>query len=249
MTGTERLRELVEGVRPHLLGKDVVTCDYADGHEAECCASFWKLLLAIADQIAREHAEDCFKMGHVLGEDAEAASWVREHGGIEGLRLMLQDADSRRVELCAALGIDLDKEFRVDGDGTKHTGSVLPVNLTHRAPVLAADGRPLREGETVWATEDSPFSAPLERGDEVTVRHVSPYSISVEDEAGVSWAVGSHHLTHERPDSWGRLEEDVTLSVERYCDRCELKKHGGMTWPQLVREDLVRRARALAGDT
>lgn len=42
-------------------------------------------------------------------EDHEAAAWVREHGGIEALRRMFQDADNRRVELCGALGIDLDK--------------------------------------------------------------------------------------------------------------------------------------------
>ena len=29
-------------------------------------------------------------------------------------------------------------------------GSIAPSLLTHRAPVLAADGRPLRDGETVW---------------------------------------------------------------------------------------------------
>lgn len=39
----------------------------------------------------------------------EAARWVRDHGGIEGVSRLFQDADSRRVELCAALGIDLDK--------------------------------------------------------------------------------------------------------------------------------------------
>lgn len=38
----------------------------------------------------------------------EAWRWVHEHGGIEVLRRLFQDADSRRVELCAALGIDLD---------------------------------------------------------------------------------------------------------------------------------------------
>lgn len=121
-----------------------------------------------------------------------------------------------------------------------------PTDLTHRAPVLAADGKPLREGETVWVTEDIPFNAPLERGDEVTVKHVYSLNIEVEDKVGNSWIVSSRHLTHEPPDSWERLEEDVTLAVEKYRERHGIKKHDGMTWPQLVREDLVRRARALA---
>ena len=53
-------------------------------------------------------------------------------------------------EQCNVVEVDsrsVSVDFLVDGDGTKHTGSVLPVNLTHRAPVLAADGKPLREGD------------------------------------------------------------------------------------------------------
>ena len=73
--------------------------------------------------------------------------------------------------------------------------------LTHRSPVLAADGRPLREGETVWVTKDSPCDAPLAKGDEVTVKRAYPKIVSVEDEAGNSWVVYDDHLTHERPES------------------------------------------------
>ena len=76
-----------------------------------------------------------------------------------------------------------------------------PEMLTHRAPVLAADGKPLREGETVWVTRDSPCDAPLDKGDKVTVRHAYPSNVLVEDEAGESWIVLADHLTHERPES------------------------------------------------
>ena len=68
-----------------------------------------RMMMRIADQIEREHAEDCFRMGERAAEDIEAIAWVRRHGGVEALRRMFQDADSRRVELCGALGIDLDK--------------------------------------------------------------------------------------------------------------------------------------------
>lgn len=37
-------------------------------------------------------------------------------------------------------------------NGSSRDDYILPANLTHCAPVLAADGRPLREGETVWDT-------------------------------------------------------------------------------------------------
>lgn len=59
-------------------------------------------------------------------------------------------------EQCKVVEVDsrsVSVDFRVDGDGTKHTGSILPANLTHRAPVLASDGRPLRGGDTVWEVE------------------------------------------------------------------------------------------------
>ena len=75
-----------------------------------------------------------------------------------------------------------------------------PKMYTHRAPVLAADGKPLREGETVLVTMDEPHDAPLSRGDEVTVRFVLQSTIvHVEDEEGSLWYVGPNDLTHERP--------------------------------------------------
>ena len=75
-----------------------------------------------------------------------------------------------------------------------------PKMYTHRAPVLAADGKPLREGETVLVTMDEPHDAPLSRGDEVTVRFVPQSTIvHVEDEEGFVWYVGPNDLTHERP--------------------------------------------------
>lgn len=46
---------------------------------------------------------------YVTDDDRDTIVWVQDHGGIEGLSRLFQDADNRRVELCAALGIDLDK--------------------------------------------------------------------------------------------------------------------------------------------
>ena len=87
MTGIERLREVVRE-----LGR------------FSFCYDLYETLCAIADQIEAEQEE---RITRRL-EDREAAEWVRERGGIEELRRMFQDADSRRVELCAALGVDTD---------------------------------------------------------------------------------------------------------------------------------------------
>ena len=126
-----------------------------------------------------------------------------------------------------------------------------PAMYTHRAPVLAADGRPLREGETVWVTMDNPHDAPLDKGDEVTVKFVPQKTIAhVEDKVGSVWYVGPDDLTHERPDSWERLEEDaeslrqtIAAQLGDY-DFDEFGKDSVQT--RLMA--LVRRAKALAGD-
>ena len=138
------------------------------------------------------------------------------------------------------------------GDKPSEHEQYAPSQLTHRAPVLAADGRPLREGETVWVTRDSPCDAPLDKGDEVTVRHAYQKFVSVEDRTGGSWFVRNDHLTHERPvsDTWERLEEDANTCVCVYfgasvkdCDNCD---HNSWECSYDKAEDLVRRSKALA---
>ena len=112
--------------------------------------------------------------------------------------------------------------------------------LTHRAPVLAADGKPLREGETVWLVKNG----------------AGPYQVlGVTDGCAiVEGAVGTtpgEMLTHERPDSWERLKEDATRHPRDYCgmllnwaivpEQDDAHYIGGMA------SDLVRRAKKLAG--
>ena len=104
------------------------------------------------------------------------------------------------------------------------TGHARPENLTHRAPVLAADGRPLREGDHVWHVKTGREYVVVEPsyGDTVVVR-LAKY----DDAEGEQYA--PDQLTHERPDSWERIEENA-----RSCT-CVMEAIG-----------LVRRARALA---
>ena len=124
-----------------------------------------------------------------------------------------------------------------------------PSTLTHRAPVLAADGKPLREGETVYHVNS---------GIEYSVRSVTNGGahLSKGDKSG--GYCQADYLTHERPvvDTWERLEEDADALAEAeingegsfntandYCTRHGLKD--GTVWV-LVAQDLVRRAKALA---
>lgn len=76
--------------------------------------------------------------------------------------------------------------------------------LTHRAPVIAADGRPLREGETVWSVDSGTRYTVEKNTDELI-------PIKCRSEMGTTVSLHPSQLTHERPvvDTWERLEEDA----------------------------------------
>ena len=154
---------------------------------------------------------------------------------------------------CTVLAV----EFMTDGclveveNGIGHKFRQTPEDFTHRAPVLAADGRPLREGETVWhedGTELKVLDFLHEEDDETIVK--------VERVSGpTNWSeCRSLSLTHEHPeiDSWERLEKDAKACVCAYfgtsvkdCVNCD---HFSWECSYDKAEDLVRRAKALAGD-
>ncbi len=147
---------------------------------------------------------------------------------------------------------------RVDVQTTYATGlsfleQVGADRLTHRAPVPAADGRPLREGETVYLT-DSPTAFVV---DDIMTREDGATVVHLKDGA---WNL-PQYLTHERPDSWKRIEEDARKLAADYwgcfnfdCDDCpaevdgerpnERFDTGGCGYAQQI--DIVRRAKALA---
>lgn len=103
-------------------------------------------------------------------------------------------------------------------------GRVSPRLVTHRAPVLAADGKPLDAGQTVWDTKGN-----------------GPYSIEKIETDGTVRIYGTdldyfgNDFVHERPDSWERIEDDADRGPQ-----------GGADFEEFAR-DLVRRAKALAG--
>lgn len=109
--------------------------------------------------------------------------------------------------------------------------------LTHQRPVLGADGVPLREGETVWDKQTG-RSATVKGFDRMLGE-----PCAVIDFAGIEQRVSGKLLTHERPESWERIEED--LGDEMAKQQC------GPISPELACKlagEFVRRARALAGD-
>ena len=123
------------------------------------------------------------------------------------------DADGVKIEL----GDDL---YSVEGSLKFHVGHIDRVNgkiatgamfaidkwadpamYTHRAPVLAADGKPLREGETVWRVRK-------DMGQLEFFEYEHPWA-RVKDEQGKIHGLLPDDLTHERPDSFQKLWDDL----------------------------------------
>ena len=122
-----------------------------------------------------------------------------------------------------------------------------PSQLTHERPVIAGDGRPLREGETVFN----------ERGDEFIVSNVDHdygvFSAIREYDGTEGTDLSPIYFTHKRPetDSWGRLEKDandviydIGFHLGDYSPT-DFKEPGDSIQDRII--DLVRRAKALAG--
>lgn len=120
--------------------------------------------------------------------------------------------------------------------------------------VLDADGVEIKVGDTVW--HHSGFAhgvvTSIDAGSLMgTVRYVN---------GGVEFRDAAKDLTHARPDSWERLEEDAVKVVCEYagavpdefgdydCDTCRLfNARGNLICEQLMTREIVRRAKALAG--
>ena len=157
----------------------------------------------------------------------------------DGVEIRVGDVLYRKSDGRMAKVVEVHEKTFIDADYCVRQGD----GFTHRATAIAADGKPLRVGETVWDVEDRHGYPHTVVSTELDgLGHVKTTS---EQPSPASNSIHPSRLTHERPDSWERLEEDVTLSVERYRELYGIKKNDGMTWPQLVRKDLVRRCRAL----
>lgn len=116
------------------------------------------------------------------------------------------------------------------------------VRVSHRRPVLDADGVPIKKGDTVYVAPVAPFDDPM------TVRgFAADGRVLMDYHSDDSFGYRPEYLTHakpEPPDSWERVEEDAKLAPGDY-----IEKHGRKTDLYAYEEmpiDLVRRCRALA---
>lgn len=140
---------------------------------------------------------------------------------------------------------NIDKNGDVRARGDKYILTKSHVAFTHRAPVLAADGRPLREGETVW---DGKRNGPY------TIKKIEDDGIIRIDLNDLDYFASE--FFSERPDSWERLERDAEKSICDYfgsssspgslCEDGCPGLNSPMSCGVLMKLDLIRRAKALA---
>lgn len=108
--------------------------------------------------------------------------------------------------------------------------------------VLDADGVEVHLGDTVYESNG-------QSGIVIAV-HPSTRCVDLRQDGCVACAMDAKRLTHTRPDSWERLEEDATMSPWSYCDRYGLvvDRSDGELAPtnETFALDLIRRAKALS---
>ena len=127
-----------------------------------------------------------------------------------------------------------------------------PSQLTHRATVLAADGKPLREGETVWDTngDELVIGALEDGGHTVACRYVD-----VGDAIPVHGMWSPSDLTHHRPEikcrDCAHWQKDPTADNMGVCWFFYHEYEGQDCYPARLGdigacEEFMPRARALA---
>lgn len=119
--------------------------------------------------------------------------------------------------------------------------------------VLDADGVEIKLGDTVWHC--------IGIYDELVVEEIDDESgwVRTRSANGACLSAYHTHLTHTRPDSWERLEEDACNSICGYfgkgvseCDDCPANAIAANSdefecCERAVKLDIIRRAKALAG--
>ena len=161
----------------------------------------------------------------------------------DGEYVMYEDEFDFDGEVKTAYGFNFGVGGRVSICSDKGSHVRLPNGERVKRPapkVLDADGVEIKVGDTVWHAY----------GSEWLVEELNRYGVRCFDGAKRR-TFSPTFLTHTRPESWERLEEDAKKGNCEYlgrsqssCDGCCL--NGKSACDEYVRIDLVRRAKALA---
>ena len=199
-----------------------------------------------------------FSRGKVCIKDAEDGDWSTSSYAMHPLKRpapKVLDADGEPIEkgetlyvACTGHGITVAETYQDDTVLDAESDQWEASELTHVKPILASDGEPLKVGQTVYHIAD---------GKEYRVSELlKDGGAMVEAQGRPTGRCRADYLTHQRPDSWERLEEDANALAEAETngrgiynvanDYCNARGLGDGTVWVLMAQDLVRRCRALA---
>lgn len=204
----------------------------------------------VCERIEREDAERRSGLSEV--ERRILAMWPRFEDGEPvwfGDEVEMQDGIVREV-WTFTLDVNAEGDKRLYLNGFQGLFMLPGEPVKRPAPkVLDADGVEIKVGDVVWDDD----------GVEMTVTglvgelpgHVTAHG----DNPPATYSISPKHLTHTRPDSWERLEEDASKEPcfyfgfeDKPCDDgagCPANKLGNCS--KLKASDIIRRAKALAG--
>lgn len=139
------------------------------------------------------------------------------------------------------VGITRDgKDALIDANGEEScVEGGRPQDFSHDAPkpALDADGVPIKVGDTVYCDGE---------GEPLRVSHITDsIKVTLINSHASYYTVKPSRLTHERPDSWERIEEDAKLAPRDYLEKRGMNPEKTERIASMM-ADLVRRAKALA---
>lgn len=107
--------------------------------------------------------------------------------------------------------------------------------------VLDADGVEIKVGDTVWDNDGVEMTVTSLVGE--LPGHVTAHG----DNPPATYSISPKRLTHTRPDSWERLEEDAGDNPFTYCKAAGIHLYTFDNSERAKSRDIIRRAKALAG--
>lgn len=125
-----------------------------------------------------------------------------------------------------------------------------PSEMYVHKPVLCADGKPLKVGDTVWDINGGEHELVITSIELDELEHVKA---TQEKPVPANVSIHPSRLTHTKPeplDSWEQLEDDATMPPEAYCVAHDLYNQmnnlDDFPAAEVFARDLVSRAKALA---
>ncbi len=219
-------------------------------------------LREICEQIERE-------VDDISGRDSDVLAWVEKNGGLEAVKERTMPEEMSWPFYEDGEPVRLGEHWQQDGydwsitsidsiefaeDGVRFENEYADAfyrygeRVKRPAPkVLDADGVEIRVGDTVYEIDGTGHAYKVVGirvgdGDPLT-----PTVVTCDEGDGTSEHFLPGQLTHERPDSWERLEADAGKNPFDYCkdvghrlDTCENSE-------AYKARDIVRRAKKLAG--